>query len=160
MDDSSPDGTLEVAKQLQGIIGSSKIKLLSRPTKSGLGSAYVDGLKICSGGFVILMDADLSHHPKHIIEFINKQKTRNYDIVSGTRYALGGGIAGWDLKRILISRGANLLANLLLNPGLSDLTGSFRLYRREAIEKLMLQVKSRSYVFQMEVSCLQYKLSI
>lgn len=62
-------------------------------------------------------------------------------------------IAGWDLKRIFTSRGANLLANLLLNPGLSDLTGSYRLYKKEVLTELMLSVKGRAYVFQMEVQC-------
>lgn len=60
-------------------------------------------------------------------------------------------IAGWDLKRIFTSRGANLLANLLLNPGLSDLTGSYRLYKKEVITDLMCSVKGKTYVFQMEV---------
>eukprot|EP01034_Spumella_vulgaris_P021832 gene21832-27903_t len=60
-------------------------------------------------------------------------------------------IAGWDLKRIFTSRGANLLANLLLSPGLSDLTGSYRLYKKEVLADLMLSVKGKTYVFQMEV---------
>jgi hypothetical protein len=60
-------------------------------------------------------------------------------------------IAGWDLKRILTSRGANLLANVLLAPGVSDLTGSYRLYKKQVLENLMTTVKSRAYVFQMEV---------
>jgi hypothetical protein len=60
-------------------------------------------------------------------------------------------IAGWDMKRVVISRGANLLADLLLSPGVSDLTGSFRLYKKHVLETLMKSVKSRAYVFQMEV---------
>ena len=61
------------------------------------------------------------------------------------------GVAGWDIKRVITSRGANLLANLLLNPGISDLTGSFRLYKKDVLEGLMKQVKGKTYVFQMEV---------
>ena len=152
VDDSSPDGTYEIAKQLRDeLYGEKKIILVSRPCKSGLGSAYIEGLKHCSGDFIILMDADLSHHPKHILEFIEKQRSTKADIVTGTRYALGGGIAGWDLKRVFISRGANLLANLLLSPGVSDLTGSFRLYKKEVLAKVMDVTKSRTYVFQMEI---------
>jgi len=60
-------------------------------------------------------------------------------------------VAGWDFKRVLTSRGANLLATLLLNPSVSDLTGSFRLYKRNVLQDLMLSVKGRAYVFQMEV---------
>jgi dolichol-phosphate mannosyltransferase len=151
VEDNSPDGTLEVARKLQRLYGSDRITIRSRPGKLGLGSAYMDGLKQCKGDFVFLMDADMSHHPKHIPEFIAKQKEGNCDIVTGTRYALGGGIAGWDLRRILTSRGANLLANLLLTPGISDLTGSFRLYKKDVLTKLMQSVKGKTYVFQMEV---------
>ena len=151
VEDNSPDGTLEVANQLKQLYGTQRILILSRPGKMGLGSAYMDGLKICTGEYIFLMDADMSHHPKHIPQFIAKQKEEDYDVVTGTRYAQGGGIAGWDLKRIVISRGANLLANLLLSPGVSDLTGSFRLYKKSVLMDLMKSVKSRAYVFQMEV---------
>eukprot|EP00607_Mallomonas_marina_P003250 CAMPEP_0182428706 /NCGR_PEP_ID=MMETSP1167-20130531/23224_1 /TAXON_ID=2988 /ORGANISM="Mallomonas Sp, Strain CCMP3275" /LENGTH=241 /DNA_ID=CAMNT_0024611747 /DNA_START=121 /DNA_END=846 /DNA_ORIENTATION=- len=151
VEDNSPDGTLEVAKKLQETFGKSKIIIHPRPGKLGLGSAYMDGLKLCKGSFVFLMDADMSHHPEHIPEFIKAQKSGNYDIVTGTRYARGGGIAGWDLKRILISRGANLLADLLLSPGVTDLTGSYRLYKREVLEAVIERVRGRTYVFQMEV---------
>jgi dolichol-phosphate mannosyltransferase len=92
-------------------------------------------------------------------EFINKQKEKNYDVVTGTRYAQGGGVAGWDMKRIITSRGANLLANLLLNPGVSDLTGSFRLYKREVLENLISLVKGKTYVFQMEIIVRAKKLN-
>ena len=70
VDDNSPDGTLEVAKALVACFGADKIQILSRSAKLGLGSAYQDGLKLCSGDFVFLMDADMSHHPKYIPQFI------------------------------------------------------------------------------------------
>jgi dolichol-phosphate mannosyltransferase len=90
------------------------------------GTAYVHGLKHASGDFVIIMDADLSHHPKYLPSFIRKQLETKADIVTGTRYAKGGGVHGWDLRRKLTSRGANVLAHTLLWPKVSDLTGSFR----------------------------------
>jgi len=151
VEDNSPDGTRQVAEQLQKILSKDIIKILARPGKMGLGSAYIDGLKQCRGDFIILMDADMSHHPKYIPEFIRKQRERDCDVVTGTRYAPGGGVAGWDFKRVLTSRGANILATVLLQPGLSDLTGSFRLYKRNVIEDLMKSVKGRAYVFQMEI---------
>ena len=151
VEDNSPDGTFQVAKQMQELYGESKIKILRRSGKLGLGSAYVEGLKLANGKFVFLMDADLSHHPKYMVKFIEKQRENDDDIISSTRYALGGGVAGWDFKRILTSRGANLLASLLLNPSFSDLTGSYRLYKKEILERLMNEVKGRAYVFQMEV---------
>lgn len=124
VEDNSPDGTIEAAKQLQKIYGVDKIVIHSRPGKMGLGSAYIDGLTKCKGNFVFLMDADMSHDPKFIPEFIRVQQSTGCDVVTGTRYSQGGGVAGWDVKRVLMSRGANLLANLLLNTGVSDLTGS------------------------------------
>lgn len=70
VEDNSPDGTREVALELQRIFGKNIIKVLARPCKMGLGSAYIDGLKECRGSFVFFMDADLSHHPRHIPDFI------------------------------------------------------------------------------------------
>ncbi|XP_073436711.1 dolichol-phosphate mannosyltransferase subunit 1 isoform X3 [Dendrobates tinctorius] len=115
------------------------------------GTAYIHGMQHASGNFIIIMDADLSHHPKFIPEFINKQKEGNFDIVSGTRYIRNGGVYGWDLKRKLISRGANFLSQVLLRPGASDLTGSFRLYKKEVLQKLVNHCVSKGYVFQMEM---------
>nr|XP_060628089.1 dolichol-phosphate mannosyltransferase subunit 1 [Anolis sagrei ordinatus] len=151
IDDGSPDGTQEVAEQLIKIYGSDKILLRPRAKKLGLGTAYIHGMKHATGNFIIIMDADLSHHPKFIPEFIRTQKEGNFDIVSGTRYKGNGGVHGWDLKRKLISRGANFLTQVLLQPGASDLTGSFRLYRKEVLQKLMEKCVSKGYVFQMEM---------
>ncbi|XP_064640127.1 dolichol-phosphate mannosyltransferase subunit 1 [Lineus longissimus] len=151
IDDGSPDGTLDVAKQLQKIYGNDKIVLRPREKKLGLGTAYIHGVKYATGTFIIIMDADLSHHPKFIPELIVKQKEGDYDVVSGTRYRGNGGVYGWDLKRKIISRGANILAQILLRPGASDLTGSFRLYRKEVLEKLVNSCVSKGYVFQMEL---------
>ena len=76
------------------------------------------------------MDADMSHHPESIPEMLRKQQEHKngFDIVTGSRYIRGGGVSGWDLRRKLTSRVANFIADTLLNPGCSDLTGSFRLY--------------------------------
>ncbi|KAF7248854.1 Dolichol-phosphate mannosyltransferase subunit 1, partial [Varanus komodoensis] len=151
IDDGSPDGTQEVAEQLIKIYGSDKILLRPRAKKLGLGTAYIHGMKHATGNFIIIMDADLSHHPKFIPEFIRTQKEGNFDIVSGTRYKGNGGVHGWDLKRKLLSRGANFLTQVLLSPGASDLTGSFRLYKKEVLHKLMEKCISKGYVFQMEM---------
>ncbi|CAH4023738.1 dolichol-phosphate mannosyltransferase subunit 1 [Pieris brassicae] len=151
IDDGSPDGTIEVAKQLQNLYGSNKIVLRPREKKLGLGTAYIHGIKHATGNFIIIMDADLSHHPKFIPEFIEVQKENDYDIVTGTRYMNGGGVYGWDFKRKLISRGANFLTQMLLRPGVSDLTGSFRLYKKDVLLKLVESCVSKGYVFQMEM---------
>lgn len=151
IDDGSPDGTLEAAKQLEKIYGSDKIVLRPREKKLGLGTAYIHGIKHARGDFIIIMDADLSHHPKYIPLFIKKQKEGNYDVVSGTRYIGDGGVNGWDFKRKLISRGANYLTQVLLRPGASDLTGSFRLYKKDVLQNLVESCVSKGYVFQMEM---------
>ncbi|XP_046842041.1 dolichol-phosphate mannosyltransferase subunit 1-like [Xenia sp. Carnegie-2017] len=151
IDDGSPDGTLEAATQLQNIYGSEKIVLRPRPKKLGLGTAYIHGLNHATGNFVILMDADLSHHPKFIPEFIRKQKEGDYDVISGTRYIGSGGVYGWDLKRKLISRVANYITQVLLRPGASDLTGSFRLYKKDVLSHLVNSCQSKGFVFQMEM---------
>ena len=98
------------------------------------------------------MDADLSHHPKYIPAMVAAQARAGADLVSGTRYAAGGGVAGWGARRKATSRGANLLAALLLRPPLSDLTGSFRLFRAGLLRRLVRETRATGYAFQMEVA--------
>ncbi|KAM3721104.1 Dolichol-phosphate mannosyltransferase subunit [Dirofilaria immitis] len=159
IDDNSSDGTMNVAKKLEHEFSSDKIILRPRAEKLGLGTAYIYGLQFARGDYVILMDADLSHHPKFIPEMIKLQQYKNYDIVTGTRYAHGGGVSGWDLKRKFVSRGANFLAQFLLRPGVSDLTGSFRLYRKDVLARLIADSVSKGYVFQMEMMFRASKLN-
>ena len=135
--------------------GSQHIILKPRAGKLGLGTAYVHGLQFVTGNYVIIMDADFSHHPKFIPEFVRIQKETKASIVTGTRYAskngLVGGVYGWDYMRKLTSCGANIIADFMLNPGVSDLTGSFRLYKKEALVKVIGETKSKGYTFQMEM---------
>lgn len=158
IEDGSPDGTLQVAQQLQDIYGKEQIIILNRGKKLGLGTAYRAGLDLANGEYIILMDADLSHHPKFIPQFINKAKEQDYDIVTGTRYDGGGGVSGWDMKRKVISCGANTLTQLALGPSVTDLTGSFRLYKTSVLKKLITMSKSKGYAFQMEIIVLAEQL--
>ena len=151
IDDNSPDGTIEVAKQLQNVYGEDKILLRPRPGKLGLGTAYIHGLKSATGDFIIILDADMSHHPKFIKQFVDLQEKTGSDIVTGTRYRDGGGVYGWDFTRKLISCTANFLTQIMLMPGCSDVTGSFRLYKKEVLEQLVASCISKGYVFQMEI---------
>ncbi|KAL8464926.1 hypothetical protein ACS0TY_034420 [Phlomoides rotata] len=151
LDDGSPDGTQEIVKQLQQVYGEDRILLRPRPKKLGLGTAYMHGLKHATGNFVVIMDADLSHHPKYLPSFIKKQIETGASIVTGTRYVKGGGVHGWTLMRKLTSRGANVLAHTFLWPGVSDLTGSFRLYKKSVLEDVISSCVSKGYVFQMEM---------
>ncbi|KNG75020.1 dolichyl-phosphate b-D-mannosyltransferase [Plasmodium falciparum IGH-CR14] len=158
IDDNSQDGTADVYKKLQNIFKDEELLLIQRKGKLGLGSAYMEGLKNVTGDFVIIMDADLSHHPKYIYNFIKKQREKNCDIVTGTRYKNQGGISGWSFNRIIISRVANFLAQFLLFINLSDLTGSFRLYKTNVLKELMQSINNTGYVFQMEVLVRAYKM--
>lgn len=90
----------------------------------------------------------IAAQPKFIPELIRVQRQGDYDIVTGTRYAQGGSVYGWDLRRKIVSRGANLLAKLALWPQVSDVTGSFRLYKRHVLQGLIEATQSRGYVFQ------------
>jgi dolichol-phosphate mannosyltransferase len=99
VDDSSPDNTLEVAQALQASYGKKHISIVSRKGKLGLGTAYAAGLKEAKGDRIILMDADLSHHPKFIPQMVKLMNESKTEIVTGTRYRKGGGVAGWDIKR-------------------------------------------------------------
>ena len=161
VDDASPDGTLQVAQKLKQSYDDNKLlTIVSRPGKLGLGTAYKAGLKAAKGDRIILMDADLSHHPQVIPRMIQVMNATGVEIVSGTRYAPGGGggVAGWDLRRKIVSRGANTLASFLLDTGgVSDLTGSFRLYERHALEQILPQVTCTGYAFQMEIMVLARK---
>ncbi|RCV40025.1 hypothetical protein SETIT_9G018100v2 [Setaria italica] len=130
VDDDSPDGTQDIVKQLQQVYGEDRVLLRARPRKLGLGTkAYLHGLKHASGEFV----------------------ETDADVVTGTRYVKNGGVHGWNLMRKLTSRGANVLAQTLLQPGASDLTGLFRQYKRDALEDLISSCVSKGYVFQMEM---------
>ncbi|XP_067634793.1 dolichol-phosphate mannosyltransferase subunit 1-like [Eurosta solidaginis] len=127
------------------------IVLRPRESKLGLGTAYIHGIKHATGDFIIIVDADLSHHPRFIPAFIELQATKDYDIVSGTRYRGEGGVFGWDFKRKLRSRGANFLSQILLRPNASDLIGSFRLDKKDVLEKCIASCVSKGYVFQVEM---------
>uniref|UniRef100_M4EAL9 Dolichol-phosphate mannosyltransferase subunit 1 n=1 Tax=Brassica campestris TaxID=3711 RepID=M4EAL9_BRACM len=145
VDDGSHDGTQEIVKQLQDLYGEGRIVSTiteARAKKLGLGTAYIHGLKHATGDFVVIMDADLSHH---------KRLETNASIVTGTGYVKGGGVHGWNLMRKLTSRGANVLAQTLLWPGVSDLTGSFKLYKKLVFEDVISSCVSKGCVFQIEM---------
>ena len=153
VDDGSPDGTQDVAFQLATVYGKEKIVLRPREKKLGLGSAYLHGLSFARGAHIIIMDADLSHHPKYIKDFIQRQRQTGCDVVSGTRYAGNGGVYGWNLWRKTVSKCANLLATVALNPKVTDLTGSFRLYRRDVLERILRESDlPKGYAFQMAIA--------
>lgn len=154
VDDNSPDGTFEKAKLLSKTYS---VHPIQREKKLGLASAYSAGLSHCTYNYVFVMDADLSHDPKYFSEFVKTQNSQKCDIVASTRYKGSGGVYGWSFYRKLISRGANNLAQTVLGIRTSDVTGSYRLYKRDVLDSLLLQATSIGYSIQMELIYLAEK---
>jgi dolichol-phosphate mannosyltransferase len=151
VDDNSPDGTAEEVKKLAKKY---KIFLIQRKKKLGLGSAYIKGFKKAlklKSDLIFEMDADLSHNPKYIPDFINKIN-EGYDIVVGSRFEARGKIVGWNWFRKLVSKVGNIVGRYIANIKISDITSGYRVYRKEVLKKISLdEIKSKSYDFQMEM---------
>lgn len=147
VDDNSPDNTSNIVKSLNN----PNIKVIDRPGKMGLGSAYIAGLEECIYPYTVIMDSDLQHDPLDIKNMYNMLKEGGYDIVSGTRYSKGGKVCNWSLERCLISCSANNIARFILGINILDLTGSFRLYKTETLKHLVKNIKCKGFGFQMEI---------
>lgn len=145
VDDSSPDGTGDLARDLAKTY---PVRLLSRPAKSGLGSAYRDGFALAQGDLVFEMDADLSHDPRHIPALV-QAVLDGADVAVGSRYVRGGRIVGWGGYRKLVSGVGNGLARYGLGLGVRDVTSGFRCYSRDAALAVQ-DAKSDGYAFQVE----------
>jgi len=151
VDDNSPDGTGELADEMAR--DNSRIKVLHRKGKLGLGSAYVAGFNYGiehKYDLIFEMDADFSHDPKYIPELI--KASEEYNLVLGSRWVKGGGVEGWPWYRYTASWGANLAARLLLSLKPKDITSGFRCYHREVLEGINLHgIISSGYAFQEEL---------
>ena len=152
VDDSSPDGTGEIVRRLAE--ADARVKLLERPGKAGLASAYRDGFQRAladEAGLVVEMDADLSHRPEELARLL--EGARDHHLVIGSRYVPGGGIRNWGLLRRILSRGGNLYARMLLGFPVRDATSGYRVFRREALEELMRDwARTEGYAFQVELA--------
>ncbi len=147
VDDGSTDGTREIVEKLAKR-HAGKVKLLKRPRKMGLGSAYKDGFRLCKGSVVVEMDADLSHRPEDLPRIVDA--IGRADVVIGSRYVRGGRTVGWPLRRRVVSRGANLMARLLLGLDVRDATSGFRAYRREVFGLIARKSILNDFNFQVE----------
>ena len=139
VDDASPDGTGRIADDLAGRHG--EIEVLHRPGKQGLGPAYVAGFGLAldrGAGLVAQMDADWSHDPGDLPRLV--AAAGSADLVLGSRYVAGGGVADWGPVRRLISRGGSAYARMVLGLGIRDLTGGYKVFRREVLERIDLGV--------------------
>ena len=154
VDDNSQDGTFDKAVSLGETYN---VRPVKRKEKLGLASAYSVGLKNCAYSMIFVMDADLSHDPRYLRSFIEAQESTNCDIVTGSRYAAGGGVYGWNVLRKLTSLCANNVAQAFLGIETTDVTGSYRLYKRDVLDSLLSQVTSIGYSVQMELMYLAEK---
>ena len=153
VDDSSPDGTAELAREL-GKEHEGRVHLLLRSGKRGLGTAYLDGFRWgLERGYpaLVQMDADFSHDPDRVPALL--AALDKADLAIGSRYAKGGGTRNWGIFRKILSRGGSLYARLLLGLPVNDVTGGFKAWRAETLDRLGLDfVQSNGYCFQVEMT--------
>jgi len=157
IDDNSSDGTADIFEKWHN--NSDKFHIIKRPSKLGLGSAYVTGFKwgLERGyDYFFEMDADLSHNPHALPWFIKEMENGGYDLMIGSRYTNGTiSVVGWDFRRLLLSKFGNLYASKILGLKLTDLTSGFRCYMRQAMKAVDLdRIYSNGYAFQIEMAYL------
>jgi len=161
IDDSSPDGTANIVRQLQEKY-SGQLFLEERQGKLGLGTAYIHGFKWAVSHhyqFIFEMDADFSHHPKDLERLYEACKYQGADVAVGSRYVKGGGNVNWPRNRILLSRGGSVYTRLITWMPVQDPTAGFVCYRKEVLETINLdQIRFVGYAFQIEMKFAAWKL--
>jgi dolichol-phosphate mannosyltransferase len=157
VDDNSPDGTGRIADALSR--KHSRVHVIHRPHKAGLGTAYIEGFKesLDRGADLIFeMDADFSHNPKYLQDFLEASKRA--DLVIGSRYVNGVRVEGWRFRRLLLSKFANMYVSYIMVRPVWDFTAGFRCYRRAVLEGIDLDsIRSDGYAFQIEMTYLTFK---
>jgi dolichol-phosphate mannosyltransferase len=152
VDDNSPDGTGRIAERLAGEL--ERVEVLHRPRKEGLGRAYLAGFRRAlerDAALVLEMDSDFSHDPADLPRLISASEAA--DLVLGSRYVTGGAIADWGTLRRTLSRGGSWYARTILGLAVRDLTGGFKCFRRQVLERLDLDgVQADGYAFQIELT--------
>ncbi|UCC43877.1 MAG: polyprenol monophosphomannose synthase [Candidatus Zixiibacteriota bacterium] len=157
VDDNSPDGTGQIADRLAQ--KESKVQVLHREAKEGLGKAYIAGFKwaIEHGyDFIFEMDADFSHGPEYIKDFL--REIQEHDLVIGSRYISGVNVINWPMTRLLLSYFANVYSRVITGMPIRDATGGFKCFRREVLQAIDLDdVHSSGYSFQIELNMRVWK---
>ena len=158
VDDSSPDGTSRIVEEISS--RESRVHLLSRKDKAGLGTAYVAGFKYAiEHGYdiVVEMDADLSHEPSTIPKF--QEALKNHaDVAVGSRYAFGVSVLNWPMKRLLLSYGANIFARVVTGVPVNDMTSGFKAFKIDVLKSINLNsIRSSGYAFQVEMNARAYR---
>lgn len=159
VDDNSPDGISDLARQTAKILNSPNfnVKIIKRKIKDGYGKACIEGMKYLISNdfdFIMSMDSDLSHNPRYLKKFVNKAAS-NSDFIVGSRYIDGGATPDWSIIRKLLSRYGNYYARIFLGCRISDYTGGFNMYSKNLLEKIDLDsINASGYGFLIE---LKYK---
>jgi dolichol-phosphate mannosyltransferase len=157
VDDNSPDGTGQLADDLAK--NDARVHVLHRPAKQGLGKAYIAGFTWAlerGYDYVFEMDADFSHDPRFLPEFLRAIETA--DLVVGSRYKSGVNVINWPMSRLLLSIGANQYARVVTGLPIADSTGGFKCFRRQVLEAIELdRVRSNGYAFQIEMTFRAWK---
>ena len=161
VDDNSPDGTGALADELAA--HDSRVRVLHRPSKLGLGTAYTAAFQLGlreGYRFLFEMDADLSHDPQYLPAFY-RELAAGADIVIGSRNVPGGDIVGWGPGRHLLSKGGSLYSRLILGVSVRDLTSGYKAFTREALEAIFVErVDSNGYSFQIEMTYRALRLGL
>lgn len=156
VDDNSPDGTAKFVEE--EIKSNERIHLLKREKKLGLGTAYIAGFKYALENeydFVFEMDADFSHDPNELRNFLIT--IRENDLVIGSRYINGVRVLNWPMARLLLSFFASVYTRIITGMPIKDATGGFKCFRRNVLESIDLsKVKSNGYSFQIEMTFKAY----
>ncbi len=157
VDDNSPDGTGNIVEELSKTNG--RVFLIRREKKMGLGTAYVTGFRFAlknNYDFIFEMDADFSHDPKEIKNFLKAIK--DHDLVLGSRYKTGVNVINWPIKRLLLSYFANGYTRFVTGMPVCDATGGFKCFRKEVLQAINLdRISSNGYAFQIEMTFKAWK---
>ena len=160
IDDNSPDGTAAIVKQ-KITEHPDRVRIIERPGKLGLGTAYITGFKDCLARgyeFICEMDADFSHNPVDLVRLRQSAIDREADVVVGSRYVSGVNVVNWPMGRVLMSFYASKYVRLVTGLPIHDTTAGFVCYRRRVLEALELdKIKFKGYAFQIEMKFTAYK---
>lgn len=160
IDDGSPDGTAEEVKKMINDF-SSKLFIIERKGKLGLGTAYITGFKWAlekKYDYIIEMDADYSHPPEKLIELYNACSSGGTDVAVGSRYTNGGKVVNWPVGRILMSYFASLYVRMITFMPVRDTTAGFVCYKRKVLENINLDtIEFIGYAFQIEMKYAAWK---
>ena len=160
VDDGSPDGTAGIVKQKMQEYPS-RVRLLERSGKQGLGTAYLAGFRQaleCGYEYIFEMDADFSHNPKDLMALYAACSQRGADVAVGSRYLTGVNVVNWPMGRVLMSYFASKYVRLILGIPVHDTTAGFVCYRAEVLRHLDLDaVRFKGYAFQIEMKYSAYK---